>query len=243
MGSYSQSFEYTCARCGQAGECDVWLVVDVSERPDLAALIRTRRLRSHRCDACGGPVEIDVSLLTGRPQGPQALLFSPARSADPAGTDAQLRMSVTLLMNGSTGGRPIPPDGLITVPLDVLDVAVDRDLRADLGQAATGRFRAASGPLQRYAGWLAHEARENRRRTLIPLLVRLLEAGDLQECRGLIEATRCCSTRRSTNCSPRSGRSRRRSARAARTFWPTGGCCCAAAGRKAWRASSARPAP
>jgi hypothetical protein len=69
---------------------------------------------------------------------------------------------------------PIPQDELITVPLALVDVAVDRDIAADLRDRAAGRLHTDSARLQRYVEWLDHELRERHQRSMSVVLNELL---------------------------------------------------------------------
>lgn len=82
--SLAQSGESTCPQCGRAILADIWLIVDVAARPDLAAAIRAGGLHTVVCPACGPQGAVDAPLLLyfadynpaiGQPQ----LIFSPAQ--------------------------------------------------------------------------------------------------------------------------------------------------------------------
>jgi len=89
--SFAQQVPLTCPQCGQTFEAEVWLIVDLSARPDLAERIRQGTLHTVSCPHCEHAVEADEPLLVfsppptlaaGRGERPSAppLLFSPARA-------------------------------------------------------------------------------------------------------------------------------------------------------------------
>ena len=82
--SYSQSADLHCPDCGQPFRAEVWLIVDVAERPDLLARLRAARLHLLPCPHCGAEPMLDAPLLVYSPaSGPlpeetPRLIFSPA---------------------------------------------------------------------------------------------------------------------------------------------------------------------
>src|SRR5260370_27290073 len=74
MSSYRQSVQYSCSACSHQGTVDTWLVVDVTERPDLVESISDGSIRRFTCEACGARQAATTSLLLGRPgQRPEPL--------------------------------------------------------------------------------------------------------------------------------------------------------------------------
>ena len=61
--SLSQAAELPCPQCGQPIAAEVWIVVDVEERPDLAVLACAGTLHDVRCDTCGAQNSIEAPLL------------------------------------------------------------------------------------------------------------------------------------------------------------------------------------
>jgi tetratricopeptide (TPR) repeat protein len=82
--SYAQSAQLTCPVCGQPFAADIWLIVDVDERPDLAARARAGDLHAVACPRCGPQGAVDAPLLLYLPHadpatGQPPLIFSPAQ--------------------------------------------------------------------------------------------------------------------------------------------------------------------
>ncbi|MFO7684253.1 MAG: CpXC domain-containing protein [Chloroflexota bacterium] len=86
-----------CAGCGESYRADIWLVVDVAERPDLAAKICQGTLHTGICPQCGEAQVVDMGLLVFRPYGNPALLFSPAQATTPEEDQDQARGLLNLL--------------------------------------------------------------------------------------------------------------------------------------------------
>jgi hypothetical protein len=74
--SLAQEANVTCPKCGQSFSDQVWLIVDIAERPDLAQRIRDGTIHTTHCPYCGNEVEIDAPLLIYDPER-QRVLFSP----------------------------------------------------------------------------------------------------------------------------------------------------------------------
>jgi hypothetical protein len=70
-------------------EADVWVIVDVVERPDLLAQLRAGALHDLPCPICGQTATVNAPLLIYRPGAEPALLFSPGRGGDPAQDEEQ----------------------------------------------------------------------------------------------------------------------------------------------------------
>ena len=51
--SLAQSGQAPCPNCGRPVSLDIWLIVDMAERPDLADRIRDDRLHTVPCPHCG----------------------------------------------------------------------------------------------------------------------------------------------------------------------------------------------
>lgn len=61
--SLSQAAELPCPHCGQPIPAEVWIVVDVEERPDLAVLACAGTLHDVHCANCGAQNAIEAPLL------------------------------------------------------------------------------------------------------------------------------------------------------------------------------------
>ncbi len=76
--SYSQPTALTCDHCGAAFTADVWLILDIVERPDLADRARTGELHRVACPN-GDTTELSAPLLLSLQGQTPPLLFFPAR--------------------------------------------------------------------------------------------------------------------------------------------------------------------
>jgi len=73
--SYAEQYPYTCDGCGHSGNADLWLLIDVAERPDLVERVKTKRLRIVSCASCLRSIELlHGVLLIYRPHD-QLLMF------------------------------------------------------------------------------------------------------------------------------------------------------------------------
>ncbi|MFO7917993.1 MAG: CpXC domain-containing protein [Anaerolineae bacterium] len=77
--SYAQRETVTCPNCKKSFSADLWTIVDVSERQDLAKQIVDGTLHQVSCPFCDTDVSVDLPLLLYRPRQPQPLLFSPSQ--------------------------------------------------------------------------------------------------------------------------------------------------------------------
>lgn len=95
--SYMEHARLSCGTCRFPLECDVWLVVDASERPDLEVRVMAGTLRRVICPSCGAESEIDGPLLVYRPGCTPLLLFSPAVAAPPEAASVHRQRLVGML--------------------------------------------------------------------------------------------------------------------------------------------------
>ncbi|HKZ86423.1 MAG TPA: CHAT domain-containing protein [Anaerolineae bacterium] len=77
--SLSHTAELTCPHCNHAIKANVWLIVDVAERPDLLEKLREDTLHDIPCPHCGNEGQVDASVLVYRPGQRPVLIFSPAQ--------------------------------------------------------------------------------------------------------------------------------------------------------------------
>jgi tetratricopeptide (TPR) repeat protein len=75
--SISEMHRFDCHRCGAPFDFQVWFVVDIAERPDLVAQIKTGSLHRAACPRCDEVFPLEVSLLLYRHEVVPRLLFSP----------------------------------------------------------------------------------------------------------------------------------------------------------------------
>jgi len=80
--SHAESATLPCRSCGHIFESEVWVVVDVDERPDLLARLRAGTIHDLACPECGRVATVNAPLLVYRPGAEPPLLFSPAKGDD-----------------------------------------------------------------------------------------------------------------------------------------------------------------
>ncbi len=93
--SYAEQANISCQNCGNTFRTKVWVLVDVTEQPDLMERIRTGSLHNMVCPKCGATMMVAAPLLLYRPHDTQPFLFSPAigKSAeDEEGTNQAINL-------------------------------------------------------------------------------------------------------------------------------------------------------
>lgn len=80
--SHAEIANLPCRSCGETFACEVWIIVDTAERPDLLAHVRAGTLHEMTCPRCGRADTLNAPLLVYRPGAEPSLLFSPARGGD-----------------------------------------------------------------------------------------------------------------------------------------------------------------
>jgi CHAT domain-containing protein/tetratricopeptide (TPR) repeat protein len=94
--SYAERASLSCPVCGELFPADLWLIIDVAERPDLAEQGRSGRLRRVRCPN-GHTAAVDaILLLYFRDQSPP-VLFVPTATASEAENAALARALLDML--------------------------------------------------------------------------------------------------------------------------------------------------
>lgn len=78
--SRSGHIDVACPRCGASFSAEVWLLVDVWERPDLAARLQQGILHIALCPQCDGRVAVDTPLLVFRAYKDPPILLSMPRT-------------------------------------------------------------------------------------------------------------------------------------------------------------------
>lgn len=77
--SYAEHPDLTCPACNQPISAEVWLIIDLTEHPELIDRICADTLHGVRCPACDHVGVLDVPLLLYHPNVVPPLLFSPAQ--------------------------------------------------------------------------------------------------------------------------------------------------------------------
>lgn len=94
--SFSQTLQVSCTHCAAAHEVEIWLIVDVAERPDLGRLVEMGHLHRVTCPACGDALhQVAAPLLLFRPDLIRPLFFAaaPGSSTEKAAQDAATLIS------------------------------------------------------------------------------------------------------------------------------------------------------
>lgn len=95
--SHAEPAGLACRACGAAVAGQVWLIVDVAERPDLLERLRAGTLHDLVCPQCGRAATVNAPLLILRPGAEPPLLFSPGRGDDPTRDEEQAAALVGML--------------------------------------------------------------------------------------------------------------------------------------------------
>jgi hypothetical protein len=185
MSSYQQSVGYTCPACSHQGAVDAWLVVDVTERPDLAESISDGSIRRWPCEACGARSAYTTSLLVGRPGQHPELLWAPDPGADQQRSTGQFRMSAAILDRGWTG--IVGQNEAAVMPHEVLYAAVGRDVDADALARGNGQLPALDVGMQRYAAWLDGRTTARRHERMRAGVLALVQAAGDEAVRAILE--------------------------------------------------------
>jgi hypothetical protein len=185
MSSYRQSVQYTCSACSHQGTVDTWLVVDVTERPDLVESISDGSIRRFTCEACGARQAATTSLLVGRPGQRPELLWAPDPGADQERSHEQFGMSAFMLDRGWTG--IVGQNEAAVMPHEVLYAAVNGDVDADATARSNGTLLALDAGMQRYAAWLDRRTTARRHERMKAGIMALLQATDDAAMRAVIE--------------------------------------------------------
>jgi hypothetical protein len=117
--------------CGRdhAFSIQLWLVIDMEERPDLEAKVMDGSIRIFACPVCGGEVETGEPLLTYRPRhgGTELMIFANSREED-------VRVWAGPLVGWFAEQSGVAPTDIrvIPVPWKLLIPVLERDIEADL---------------------------------------------------------------------------------------------------------------
>jgi hypothetical protein len=101
--SHAEPAALPCRGCGELIEGDVWIIVDVAERPDLLARLRAGTIHDLVCPGCGHAATVNAPLLVYWPGAEPALLFSPARNGNPEQDEEQATALVSMFREDMGG--------------------------------------------------------------------------------------------------------------------------------------------
>jgi hypothetical protein len=138
--SFAQSGEAPCPACGHPVPFQIWLIVDIVERPDLAQRVRDGTLHSVACPHCDHHGTMDAPLLVHDPERGR-VLFAP-----PQGTSREEDQRIAGQLLGQlaasfAGARPAYLAQVMPAPRELLPTLLDADdpqaaLEAVAAQAA-----------------------------------------------------------------------------------------------------------
>ncbi len=134
--SFSQEVELTCPQCGQSFKKEVWLILDPTERPDVAEQMAGDTLHTVECPHCGAEGMLNVPMLLYRADLGRGF-FSPAEQSDEEQARGQAGSLVGRLAQelGEDAAREIAQN-LALVPRHYLPLALNADPDTALQEAA-----------------------------------------------------------------------------------------------------------
>lgn len=134
MNSFSDQAQLTCPQCQHSFTTEVWLIIDMAERPDLSAKARAESLHQVPCPNCGGMGTVDAPLLVYRPGGQPPVFFSPAQRTNEEQDREQAEMLVGIARErlGEAWQDEWLSDGLPGVPRHLVPAALSDDPAAAL---------------------------------------------------------------------------------------------------------------
>jgi hypothetical protein len=182
--SYAETLRLLCPHCGRPIEAEIWLVVDLAERPDLAERIRAGTLHDVTCPHCQQFVgRADEPLLLYRPGANPPLLFSPAQKSSDEQDEQHATQLVTWLRQalGETWQEHWLTQGLRVVPRPLMASAAGGDAEAARQEMIQQAERAALAARNALDGL----SREERAQAILDRILSeqpiALKAGDVDE--------------------------------------------------------------
>ena len=144
--SHAESASLTCPRCKRSFTAEIWLIVDIAERPDLAGRCREGTIHTLTCPHCGNEGQVDAPLLlyltptpspTGKGEGARGrgevprLLFSPAQQTT-VEEDREQAAGLLALLRDRLGDewRDKWVEQMQVVPRQMLPLALSEDPEA-----------------------------------------------------------------------------------------------------------------
>ena len=92
--SYAQATELSCPSCQHPFLAEIWLIIDVNERPDLLTRIHAGALNDLACPQCGHLASVGAPLLVFHPNQTPPLIFVPRQGT----TDLQNQQQANQLL-------------------------------------------------------------------------------------------------------------------------------------------------
>ncbi len=133
--SFSQPISLPCPRCGATLQAELYLIIDIAERPDLVEKIKDGTIHEIVCPNCGPIGQADAPLLIYRAGG-EVLLFSPAQQTTDEQDQEHARALVARLREtlGPAWRNDWLARGLPGVPRPLLPLALSEDPQQALEQ-------------------------------------------------------------------------------------------------------------
>jgi len=118
--------QITCPRCEKTFEPDIWVGIDVKERPDLLERVRNYTLHQLTCTHCGYEFGVDAPLLVYRPGEEPPVFISPAEETEGGEDIEAARLLITHLQRqlGSEWNDDWIRDGIPMVVRSMLTFVV-----------------------------------------------------------------------------------------------------------------------
>ena len=102
--SQSEQIDIQCGACGQSFETEIWSIVDVTERPDLAGALLDGTLNTATCSHCGVSNQSQVAMLYHDPAARKLNFAAPADVEEHRWRDRAQELIYAL-------GRQLPEEG------------------------------------------------------------------------------------------------------------------------------------
>jgi tetratricopeptide (TPR) repeat protein len=196
--SFSESIQAPCPKCDQRLDLNIWLIVGIAERPDLAERIRNGTLHDAPCPHCENVGRADAPLLLYRPDAEPCLLFSPAQNTT---SDQDREQAAGLLQHlrdslGDEWRDEWLAEGLPGVPRELLPAALSDDpdaaLQAVMAETTEIRCSFEDEAEQALAGslvaWIEQETLDEAEAYLCQHQVELLSDGAVRVMQLLVHA-------------------------------------------------------
>lgn len=124
--SWSTVEVITCPACGGAHNWDMWVLVNLQERPDLLGQLQDGSIRQTRCPHCGQDVWLGKPLLVFNPSGfPRGVIMT--------SVDERHFFDLTMpLFLDAVKDEWRADDVVVWLPQPILPFVFKRDVRADL---------------------------------------------------------------------------------------------------------------
>lgn len=130
--SYYQTDEVICGSCNKSFSPEVWLIVDIEERPDLYGQIIDGSLHVVICPHCNDQGWLDVPLLVLQKEKPPHLIFVPTDQANEVQNNEKANQLIDILQKKSGKGwqERWLKEGAPGLPWELVEIALEEGLEA-----------------------------------------------------------------------------------------------------------------